>query len=514
MNRESQDKKEFVIDRASALQSETQMQSQLIESGGEFVLPDYMPKIQKVLRLEARALPPSRYVGGNSVQMSGNVLHTLIYLGEDGETGATVLPSKYEFSLPVSGTPTPTVTSSVEVDGLTYRITAPRKLNIRTRLGIKSHCFAAEDVSADITPVDALNVSKLYGVADTLKTQILNSSDIQISDRVETSGADGSRLLWCGSAAAVTDARATDGGVTVRGEVLAKVLVDENGTPRMYTKKIPFDEFLDGDVTRASAVCAVAHVISTEAAKESDREVTVDSVISVEVTADTPTAVSVMKDAFSCDVSASCSHRTVKSSRLALSRSGVYTVGASVAKANAGAAEATSVIDTSGKAVIEESAASAGKITVSGRCELSSIIGTDGGVTSADYTVPFSIALDCDTSADTAVTACATLINPRVRVEDDNLVCDMDIALSVRATQEKEERILASVDCTSKEQYKKSTYPLCLIYPNGESLWNLAKKYHVNPESLAKVNALEISESDYTRPEALSGVRSLMLEFK
>lgn len=514
MNQETRDRKEFVIEPKTSLQTEMQMQSQLIESGGEFVLPDYMPKIQKVLRLEGKALPPSRYVGGSSVQMSGNVLHTLIYLGEDGEMGATVLPAKYEFSIPIDGGVTPTVTATVDVDSLTYRITAPRKLSVRTRLSAKPHCIACEDISAVITPVDAQNVNKLYGETDSLKTRVLSSSDIQISDRIEMSGAENSKLLWCGSTAAVTDTRALEGGVSVRGEVLAKVLVDENGTPKMYVKKIPFDEFLDGEVTRECAVSATAHVISTEAAKEGDREVTLDAVISVEATADTSAKVPVLIDAFSCDCNVSSEHRTVKSSRLAVSRSGIYTVGASIAKTAAGAGDAISVIDTSGKATIEETAATAGKITVSGRCELSSILTGEDGISSADYTVPFNITVDGDAADGAVVNASATLVNPRVRVENENLVCDMDIALAVRAICESEERVLASVDCTGGEQYKKSTYPLCLIYPNGESLWNLAKKYHVSPESLARVNSLDITERDYTRPDALSGVHSLMLELK
>lgn len=514
MNLDSRDKKEFVIEQKPFLQTETQMQSQLIESGGEFVLPDYMPKIQKVLRLEARALPPTRFVGGGSVQMSGNVLHTLIYLGEDGEVGATVLPSKYEFSIPTDSGAPQTVTATVDVDSLTYRITAPRKLSVRTRLGAKPRCISGEDLTATVTPVDASNVSKLYGEMNSLKTAALRSSDIQISDRVEISGADNSRLLWCGSTAAVTDARANEGGISVRGEVLAKVLVDENGTPKMYTKKIPFDEFIEGEVTRASAVSAMAHVISTEAAKEGDREVSLDAVVTVEATADTQTKISVLRDAFSCNCSAAAEHRTVKSMRIAASKCGVYTVGASIAKTSAGATEAQSVIDTSGKAVVEEATAAAGRVTVTGRCELSSIFAGEDGVTSADYTVPFSIAVDCDASESASVAAAVTLVNPRVRVEEENLVCDMDMALSLRATEEREERVLASVDCTCGEQYKKSDFPLCLIYPNGESLWNVAKKYHVDPEALAKVNSLDISERDYTRPEALSAVRCLMLELK
>lgn len=511
MNTETQDRKEFVIDAKNALQTERRLQSQLVESGGDFVLPDYMPSVQKVLRLEARVLPPTRYVGANNVQMSGDVLHTLIYLGEDGETGATVLPSKYEFSIPTESLSSPNVTACVEVDGLTYRITAPRKLNIRTRLGVKPYCYEKEDITPTQTPPSAA-VNRLYGELDGLETVVLHSTDAEVSDRMEIGTSNDARLLWCGATAAVTDARASEGGVSVRGEILAKVLANDGGNIKMYSKKIPFDEFLEGDISHGGAANATAHVISTEAVKESDTEASIEVSLSIEATVDSPVKHAVLKDAFSSDCAAETVYKNVKSMRLCMSKSGIYTVGASIAKSSAGVADSTSVIDTSGRATVDEINAENGKITVLGRCELTSMLAGENEITSADYSVPFNIAIDCDTTGELDTCVSATLVNPRVRIENDNLVCDMDIALALRAVKQNDESILASVDCTSKEKYKSSTHPLCLIYPNGESLWELAKKYHVSPESLASVNALDIDEGEYTDKSALSGVHVLMLE--
>ena len=102
MKAETNEKKELTPG-TQTMQQPAAVSSPLFESGGEFVLPDYLPKVQKVLRLEANALPPTRYMSGSEAQMSGSVLHTLIYLGEDGEMSAAVLPSKYEFTVPTAG---------------------------------------------------------------------------------------------------------------------------------------------------------------------------------------------------------------------------------------------------------------------------------------------------------------------------------------------------------------------------------------------------------------------------
>lgn len=57
MRPENSEKKEFVLSGKNTAQRIRNGGSILFESGGEFILPDYMPKVQKVLRMEARALP-------------------------------------------------------------------------------------------------------------------------------------------------------------------------------------------------------------------------------------------------------------------------------------------------------------------------------------------------------------------------------------------------------------------------------------------------------------------------
>jgi len=89
----------------------------------------------------------------------------------------------------------------------------------------------------------------------------------------------------------------------------------------------------------------------------------------------------------------------------------------------------------------------------------------------------------------------------------------MEIALSMRAVERRECEIVKSIDTAGAKAYEKSEYPLCLIYPQGESLWSLAKKYRVSPEKLAKVNSLSVEKAKYTSPEAISGSKILMLQF-
>ena len=515
MRTETSDTKEFVLPAKNTVQLEQGGGNIFFESGGEFVLPDYMPKVQKVLRMEARALPPSRYMGSSEAQMSGSVLHTLIYIGEEGEISATVLPAKYEFSIPfTAGGELPTVSAAVEVDSLSYRLGAPRKLNIRTRLRAKPRVIGTEDIAEKQLPGGEIaGLHKLGGEIDSICTRNLRSPDITVSDAVEIGGGADTRPIWCGSTAAVNDVRVTDGGVSVRGEAYVKVLLNDGGKPKMVTKKLPFEEFLDGDVVKGSSATAMARVISTEAGKEQDGEALVDVVLALEAWVDTPCRTPAVKDAFSEHSEGKVAYRKVPTARLLCNRSGVYTVGGSVAKASAGAVGLSAVLDTSGEATVEETTMEDGRLTVSGKCALNTIYTAAEGETAAvEYSIPFKVTMDCETPTGAEANVSVSLVSARTRSDGDNLVCDMDIAVSARVVACGEAVTVESIDFTAPKVYAKSDYPLCLIYPRGDSLWNVAKKYHVSPETLAKINSLSLVEENYANAEALADTSVLMLE--
>lgn len=515
MRNEMSEKKEFVLPANNMLQIEQDGGNLFFESGGEFILPEYMPKVQKVLRMEARVLPPSRYMGSGEAQMSGSVLHSLLYIGEEGEISATVLPSKYEFSIPFpAGEELPLVSAAVEIDTLSYRLSAPRKLHIRTRLRAKPRAWHNMDITEKQMPAGEIaGLHKLCGELSSIRTQFLRSADISVSDTVEIGGDAGTRPIWCGSTAAISDVRATDGGLNVRGEVHAKVLLDDGGKAKMVTKKIPFEEFLDGDVQKGASATASAYILSTEAAKEQDGEALVDIVLVVEATVDTPCRIPVLQDAFSEKFEGAVAYRSLPATRLLSDRSGIYTVGGSITKASAGATGLSSVLDTSGEVTVEETTITGGKLTVSGRCACNTIYVSENQETaSAEYSIPFKISLDCGEANAAKANVSAALAAVRARPDGDNLVCDMDIALCAHVTVCEEIPAVESMDFTAKATYKKSTYPLCLIYPHEDSLWSVAKKHHVSPALLAKINALPITEDAYASKKALADTKVLVLE--
>ena len=55
------------------------------EIGRDFVLPDYQPEIRKVLRVTPSVRPPSRFLGTDEAEFSGNVDYYVVYAGADNQ---------------------------------------------------------------------------------------------------------------------------------------------------------------------------------------------------------------------------------------------------------------------------------------------------------------------------------------------------------------------------------------------------------------------------------------------
>ena len=183
--------------------------------------------------------------------------------------------------------------------------------------------------------------------------------------------------------------------------------------------------------------------------------------------------------------------------RLLLAHSGQHTVGGSISKVSAGATGLSTVLDTSGEALCMETALAGGKLTLHGKCNLNTVYAEESGaIGSAEYTLPFTLTLDCESAEPFFANAEVSLLSARVRADGENLVCDMDIAACVRVRAQGEVRAVANVDFTDAKPHANCAYPLSLIYPNGETLWVLAKQNHLSPDALARLNGLRCAPTE------------------
>jgi len=83
---------------APALSAPILLTSMTHESAADFVLPEYMPPIRRVISVEAVPLPESRFLSGTAMELGGTLAFAVLYIGEDGAVSCASVTSEYTAS--------------------------------------------------------------------------------------------------------------------------------------------------------------------------------------------------------------------------------------------------------------------------------------------------------------------------------------------------------------------------------------------------------------------------------
>lgn len=115
------------------------------ESGCEYILPDYMGEIKKLLLFTASAIPAGKYESERGGSYSGVVEYRVLYYDAEGRLNCADFTSDYDFEakspLPVADSYVRTSVASVGV-----RLLGPRKLSVKCALSSEVFMKVADEV--------------------------------------------------------------------------------------------------------------------------------------------------------------------------------------------------------------------------------------------------------------------------------------------------------------------------------------------------------------------------------
>ena len=110
-------------------------------------VPEEFPEVRRFLAIRENILAPAKFIGARSVDFSGAVDYTLIYLGADGKINSMPFSAEYSFSLPIENADRVDLGEGVSVlcalsgDGSSVRVNTPRRLQLRAGIRASVICF-------------------------------------------------------------------------------------------------------------------------------------------------------------------------------------------------------------------------------------------------------------------------------------------------------------------------------------------------------------------------------------
>lgn len=457
------------------------------EVSDDLTLPDHLPEARRVLSVKGRILPPAKYVSRSGVECNGNIDYSVLYVGADGGLYSAELSSEYEVTAPLDngyealsdGT---AVAVSTVSEGISARMSAPRRINIKNRL--RSHIRAYADMSVGEESFGGGDIQCLRKDVENATVCALSSEPIELSCEIGGLSED-TRVISADATVTVSDLRRSSDCVDASGDVVMKLLVcKENGRAETLTAKIPFSGTADSGEAMSDAMCSVyGRVTDINVNVEDGKAVCNLSMVLCGMGAVNRQA-SYVADVYSTDRECECLTESYSLPTVRVCGNGNFSQSERISASEAGVPEGAWVIDAWGSASLDSCEYSGGKYVFSGQSRYSLLCEKDGEYSVCNVELPIKYEIDGAYADSVSFDALADVIACRARADGDTLSIDAEIAAYTSIFDSSDISVVS--ETRFGEPFAERKCRMVVYYPaDGEGVWDVAKKYHVPADSLS-----------------------------
>jgi hypothetical protein len=515
--------KEYIKDRViSALYS---------ESAGEYTLPDYNGDVKKILFSSASVIPSGKFPDGDSIGFSGVVQYSIVYL--DGENNITHCDFTTDYDLAVKCNGESFVDADIDtcIQNTSLRLTGPRKF--AAKCGLESCVHISEHCELDLS-----YETENRGEPEMLTRDVMIRSCVserspereyaEELERLDGVIADEAEVLFCGCDIIGESISFDEAGGVHKGEMRVYALIKvADEVPHNAEKIIPFETrfFENGCHFESVESCipgAELYVTSLKCSVNPDEDgvsVTVSLITEGKMRIDYNTPLTLVKDMYLTDWESETCESELGYEQLISSAVTGACVTADVKREDVSAEFIRNVILTDARARVTDTECLDTSIKVSGEIRFSGIaceINEDGALayTGIKVDVPFSenVNINCQIPESAKVNATAIAGKSRIEADSTSLSLSSDIKIAVSVAADRREKYVSSCHLTG-EKYEDDDTVVTVYYPEeGETLFDIAKKYHKSVVSVASVNA--ITESVFRDRESSAvtlGINKLVI---
>ncbi|MBQ8163631.1 MAG: LysM peptidoglycan-binding domain-containing protein [Clostridia bacterium] len=475
------------------------------EVSEDFSLPDYVPEVRRVLFAKASVLPESKFIsegsGASSLEFGGTVTYAIIYVDDEGKLCSTPLSSSFEEKTSLLSHPN-TVFVDTCVDNLSLRVAAPRKLSLKTRLKSKIYSFEENEYSENIKPrssAEELYIERLGKSVSSLGVKSASMQNIGISEKFDTPSGKNLVPVWCDADMCVKNSTVKSNCIEVSCDVHIKCLCECEGEIMTLEKTIPLyedvecDGVSDKDSVRAIGRCVSLTISSEENAESSSLFFDVRCEIECDVYGNYENDVTC--DCFStkCEVETTYKTMDVFSSVCAQNRS--FSLNESIRRKSKDMAD---IIDISLSPVVEKTENKNGKVSFLGNLK-ANIIGKSVPDENArweyvceSYEIPFKYDTDIPADKEIFTRVSANAFNCSSRLDEDKILLNTEIYICYSAIAKESIKILDSAQLKTENSFDEDEACIRIFFPkSGDTLWDIAKKYHTRTKDILEQNSLE-----------------------
>lgn len=515
------------IKRETSFTKNVKCQDVYTESQADYVLPDYMGDMRKILFTEATVRPSGKFAGGEAVEMSGIVVYNVIYLDSEGALSSVEFSSDYDYSVKCSGDNYNDSVAATRVSNYAIRLIGPRKISARASLVGSVRLLETGEISVsgdafsgDYSPetsLSCLNIrqSALSSMTEREYAEQLAYLDGAISDEVS--------VLYP-SVELICEQIVADGdSVTLGGRLkMSAIVVNGDEAARPVEKVVPFEESVELEgAEQMLALTSHSEVCSVKASVNADKNgcsVVLSCLVEHLALGEGNNRVEMISDGYMKECATDNQYGRLSYTTVAESLKEKGTHNAEIALSELESGEISEILFLTALPKVERIEKKLGEITILGEIKYSGVAkGTNDTApyVGLKFSSPFAVNVKsgCQNVENIQVEAdlhagCCTASVDRERLYAS---CVLESTLTV--FEEKECRYLSSMNRIESEKYESVSSRITVYYPTDtDTLFSVAKKYHTSGRKLAQDN--DITELVFAADNSngsLSSVKKLLI---
>ena len=461
----------------------------------DYSMPDYQPEIRRLLRVNATVMPPATYIGAGSAELSGTVRYDILYAAPDGGLYSTSVSEEYGMSAPLErdaegSTGEVVLVCDVSPDVVVSRVTAPRRLSIRTRLKARVQGFGEKSVEEELRGEYALgDLERLVGEVVCGAFAASGAERFEMSEEISVDGEGDLRIVSSSAELCVSETLAGEGTVSCRGDAMVKLLLcadGEGSMPFVVTRKIPFAETVAAESFRSGMSCFARAECGEIRASIEENKVLCDVQGHLCVFGQENRPVAYTKDIFSTAHRGETAYSTVEYPYVLKCQSGNFTQSLYEPIEGFGIDPGAVVLDLSARAAADSLAGERGKWALSGETKLWLLMKCGEEYATKELSIPFRYEFEGEGGQLLGFSSDIRMTSGRARIDGGRLCVECEMAVGVRLCTARSMEMLSEASFSEPcECYRE-----CVVcFPREtDTLWDVAKKYHVSPEHLRKLN--------------------------
>ena len=216
------------------------------EASCDYVLPDYMGDVKKLLKSTASAAPCNKFVGSGEVSFLSIITYRFMYLDRDDALWEANFTSEYEHSENI-GEGFIDADCSIKVSNLSIRLQGPRKISAKAALSVVTSVSDETEIPSPTLPEGAEVECAPIMIHS---AEFLAGSEREYAEEIgRLSGipCESVEIIKHSATPTVEGYEVSESGITVRGEVDTAVLLRTSEGLVRLEKNFPFENTVGTD---------------------------------------------------------------------------------------------------------------------------------------------------------------------------------------------------------------------------------------------------------------------------